>query len=951
MSGDFDRQALVSIFAAEASDNLLKIAAALSPQDRTLPSPAVLRDQFIIAHSLTGASSLYGFAGSARLAAVLEEVLDRPGEEPPEEWPETVAMLRDIVDALRTQVETIRRTGVEDASCFDQVKARHPHLLPVLPEPGRPRFAPVTASPLSEAYFNPGLGAEVFKYFIPEAEEYLETITVSLLRLEQEPGDMAITQQLFRAAHTLKGSAYTVGFQAIGDLAHYVEDVVDTIHEGGTRVTPELADILFRAVDALRLVLRREPGTLPQVRDEFEAVIGRLQKLSSKPPESLLTSLVSQGSGAGEPRDERSVEVFDWVEEERRRDGAAQEGGEETVVRVGRDRLERLLNLVGELVIGRGRLEQRLDALEQLSRQVLLYKGRMLDAVRSFEEKHAFASPTPIAGEETLSPSAILTSFGSLEFDQYDDLNVFSRRMAEISSDVGESMSQLIGSIRKAREDMGQLQHLTRGLRDEIARTRMVPIGTLFTRFQKSVREMARATGKAVRVSISGGHTEVDAAVVQRLGDPLIHLVRNAVYHGIEKPSVRETCGKSAIGTVSLHAVLRGNAVAIEVEDDGTGLDLEKIRTTAVARGILRPEQAVGMPASEALKLIYVHGFSTAEMVGDQAGRGVGMDAVKQVVERMNGQIEIETEPGVGTKFTLILPVSLLISTALIVRVGDQRYAVPLPSIREVLTPPAGAVQEVGARAVLKVGEEAIEVRPLGRMLGGDPPESDGPAPVVVLRTSRGIIGVTVDELLGRQEIVIKPLGGLNLFQASCYSGATIDPEGRVVLVIDVAHLLDDRHRRPAVPPPSSEPLLMADGHATIRGVGGGREGARILLIDDSLSVRKFVGAMLEGAGYRVETAADGEEGMRKATTEAFQLILTDLELPKVNGYELIQSLRGRPELRSTPILVMTTRAADKHRQMALSLGATAYIAKPVDERTLIREVGHWVSGVAGARA
>jgi chemosensory pili system protein ChpA (sensor histidine kinase/response regulator) len=951
MSGDFDRHALVSIFAAEASDNLLKIAAALSPQDRTLPSPAVLRNQFIIAHSLTGASSLYGFAGSARLAAVLEEVLDRPGEEPPEEWPETVAMLRDIVDALRTQVETIRRTGVEDASCFDQVKARHPHLLPVLPEPGRPRSAPVTAPPLSEAYFNPALGAEVFKYFIPEAEEYLETITVSLLRLEQEPGDMAITQQLFRAAHTLKGSAYTVGFQAIGDLAHYVEDVVDTIHEGGTRVTPELADILFRAVDALRLVLRREPGTLPQVREEFQVVIGQLQLLSSKPPESLLTSLVSQGPGAEEPRDERSAEVFDWVEEERRRDGAAQEGGEETVVRVGRDRLERLLNLVGELVIGRGRLEQRLDALEQLSRQVLLYKGRMLDAVRSFEEKHAFASPTPIAGEEALSPSAILTSFGSLEFDQYDDLNVFSRRMAEISSDVGESMSQLIGSIRKAREDMGQLQHLTRGLRDEIARTRMVPIGTLFTRFQKSVREMARATGKAVRVSVSGGHTEVDAAVVQRLGDPLIHLVRNAVYHGIEKPSAREVCGKSAIGMVSLHAVLRGNAVAIEVEDDGTGLDLEKIRTTAVARGILRPEQAVGMPASEALKLIYVHGFSTAETVGDQAGRGVGMDAVKQVVERMNGQIEIETEPGVGTKFTLILPVSLLISTALIVRVGDQRYAVPLPSIREVLTPPAGAVQEVGARAVLKVGEEAIEVRPLGRMLGGDPPESDGPAPVVVLRTSRGIIGVTVDELLGRQEIVIKPLGGLNLFQASCYSGATIDPEGRVVLVIDVAHLLDDRRRRPAVPPPSLEPLLMADGHATIRGVGGGREGARILLIDDSLSVRKFVGAMLEGAGYQVETAADGEEGMRKATTEAFQLILTDLELPKVNGYELIQSLRGRPELRSTPILVMTTRAADKHRQMALSLGATAYIAKPVDERTLIREVGHWVSGVAGARA
>src|SRR3989338_9174319 len=357
--------------------------------------------------------------------------------------------------------------------------------------------------------------------------------------------------------------------------------------------------------------------------------------------------------------------------------------------------------------------------------------------------------------------------------------------MTEVSADVGEVMAQLNASIRKAREDMGLLQQLTTDLRDEIARTRMVPIGALFTRFQKAVREMARTVGKPVEVVFSGANTEVDACIVQRLADPLIHIMRNAVAHGIEPAAARAAAGRSETGTVYLTAFNRGNTVVIEIEDDGAGLNAEKIKAKAVALGLVPPERASSMLSAETINLIYLPGFSTVEAVGDQAGRGVGMDVVKRGIADMNGQIEIETEPGIGTKFTLNLPLTLLISTALMVRVGDQRYALPLPSIREILVPPAGAIDNISGTPVLQLGAgEAIEVKSLAHLLGAEALSHDGPAPIVVIRTAKGVLGLEGDGLLGLHEIVIKTLRSLRLFQGSCYSGATIDPEGRVILVI-----------------------------------------------------------------------------------------------------------------------------------------------------------------------
>lgn len=988
MGGELDRHGLIGIFAAEAEDGLHKIWRALNPKKGAIPNPASLHELFIVGHSVRGASAQYGFPSVAALAEILESALERAGSASSGgEWPAVVAMLRDLVGTLRKQIDVISKTDAEEPGCFAAWTARYPGVTAAQPFPSAQaplegvqladdtsatvalpsvddvipesivHPPPVSSQPaaeepaatdiLTDSYLLPELDAEVMSFFAPEAHEYIETIEASLLKLEKEPTDAETIHKLFRAAHTLKGSAFTVGFQCIGDLTHHVEDFMGAVREGKQQVTSEATDIIFKAIDVVKALMKRDSKILEQIRGDFASAKRRLAQLehvasSAEAPEAAAAAAPVGQAGTERRKADRAQDA-----------GAAESktATEQSVIRVSKERLERLLNLVGELVISRGRLEQRLLALEQFANQVQMTKGKMVEAVRSFEEKHAFNVPTSsasAAGGASGASLPVTSDFGGLEFDRYDDFNILARRMAEVSTDVGEVMAQLSGSIKRAREDMGLLQRLTLDMRDEIARARIVPIGTPFTRFKRAVREMARATGKDVELVTSGEQTEVDTAVVERLVDPLVHMVRNSVFHGIEKTEVRVACGKPAKGTVYLHAAHRGNSVVIEVEDDGGGLDVEKIKTKAVAIGLIRPEQAPDLPYADTLKLIFLPGFSTADQVGDQAGRGVGMDVVKRVIESMNGQIDIETEKGIGTKFTLSLPFTLLISTALLVRVGAERYAIPLSSIREVVLANPGAVQDVGGRPILQIGDEALEVRSLGRLLGLGDSKVEGARPVLVARGATGVTGLAVDELLGRQEIVVKTLGTLRPFQQSYFGGASIDPEGHVVLVLDIGRLLAGRTVE--LPGPAfAQPLLSADGSEageTAGGAGGGP--TRILLIDDSLSVRKFVGRMLERAGYEVETAVDGEDGVKKATARRYSVIITDLEMPKLNGYEVLQTLRQRSNTKSTPIMVMTTRAGEKHQQAAMSLGASGYLTKPVEERALVAAVEQWIGRTAG---
>ena len=977
---------VLSYFAPEADEYLQTLEVLTNRLKENPGDPETIQSLYRTAHTLKGSAHTIGFKVIGDIAHPVEAcmIAVRDGK---------IAVSSAMLSSIGDAVGLIRLLMKRDEAKLDQLRHDVPDLTHTLQEiqEGRPVGAPAPAGAPSQApapapakvatavleppaetapnaaaagpsltdeYLMPQLDPEVLSYFAPEAQEYLESLEAQLLRLEKEPQNPDLINQLFRTAHTLKGSAYTVGFQSIGDLTHYIEDFMGAVREGRVKVQPGHTDVLLRSVDVVRLLMRRDPTLTGTVRQRFAAAMKGLKQLEqTSTAVETVTKAVPVEAAAPAQTPEPAVEAKAQPEADPAK-GKDVGGEDREVIRVSRDRLERLLNLVGELVIGRGRLEQRLRVLEQLSQQVLACRVRLIDSVRSFEEKHTFTLPasTGSSDQGKGTPSAAMTQglsdFGSLEFDKYDDFNILARRISEVTADISESMTQLSGSIRRSHEDMSQLQQLTLGMRDEIARARMVPIGTPFTRFRRATREMARSTGKEVSLVTSGEHTEVDTGVVERLVDPLVHLVRNAVYHGIEPAALRVSKGKPATGTIYLHASHRGNAVLIEVEDDGAGLDIEKIRAKAVERGLVRSDIAKNMPEAEAIKFIFLPGFSTADHVGDQAGRGVGMDVVKRVIESMNGHIDVESVRGVGTKFTLHLPLTLLIATALMVRCGEERYGIPLPSVREVTMLTAGSLQQMGERSMLHIGEEAIDVQPLQQLVyrNGSARVEVG-KPVVIVRTGTGPIGLAVDELLGRQEIVIKPIGALKSLERSTFGGATIDPEGRVVLVLDPARLVSGGEKAVAPLEASSEigtgeatdtPFEEAPAQPAVE--------QKILLIDDSLSIRKFVGRMLETAGYEVDTAVDGEEGLRKASAKNYRLILTDLEMPKLNGYEVIQALRSRPQTQQTPIIVMTTRAGDKHRQMALNVGASSYIAKPVEERALIQELERWIGQESPAR-
>jgi chemosensory pili system protein ChpA (sensor histidine kinase/response regulator) len=930
MSSEFDRQGFIGIFVTEASEAMDVLTKTLHPLDGTTPTPIQLQEQYVWAHKIRGASALYGYVGLALMATLLESTLEEAQSIEESHWPKALEIIRGIVNSFESQLKVIATGGTEDPSISARWKDEVSGLFPVLSN-----AMPPEAASFAPGYIVPALDAEVLSYFIPEAQEYLEALESQLLRLEKGQHSPEVIDQLFRTAHTLKGAAYTVGFQSIGDLTHFVEDFMGAVREGRVKILPGHTDVLLRSVDVVRLLMRRDSRSLDLLRRKFAVAIQELKQLNQP-----TTEVVESGSAIhrGKALVEQESHDQEKVEPAKASDGTITEDSD--VIRVSRERLERLLNLVGELVIGRGRLEQRLCTLEQLAQQVLAYKGQLVKSVHTFEEKHAFillsaaSCPAPDLSQGVTN----LGGSGSFEFDRYDDFNILARHLKEITSDISESMTQLNSSISRSHEDMSHLAQLTLSMRDEIARARMVPIGTPFTRFHRATREMARATGKEVRLITSGDQTEVDTAVVERLVDPLIHLVRNAVYHGIEPASIRASKGKSAAGTIYIHAVHRGNVVLIEVEDDGAGLDVEKIRAKAIERGLISPVVARSMSESEVIKFIFVPGFSTAEKIDSQAGRGVGMDVVKRAVESMNGHIDVETVRDVGTKFTLSLPLTLLIATALMVRAGGERYAIPLPAVREVTMLTTGVHQRMGERSILHIGDEAIEVQPLQQILNRRSMPVEIGKPVVIVRTADGMIGLLVDELLGRQEIVIKPLGSLKSLDRSSFGGATIDPEGRVILVLDPVRLLVRQTHATAVPVVSRD--AAADSPAPyIKALEPKAAERLLLLIDDSLSIRKFVGRMLESAGYEVETAVDGEEGLRKASTQNFQVIITDLEMPKLNGYEVIQRLRSRPQTQQTPIIGMSSKAGDKHRQMAREIGASSYIIKPVEEGALIEEV------------
>jgi len=443
-------------------------------------------------------------------------------------------------------------------------------------------------------------------------------------------------------------------------------------------------------------------------------------------------------------------------------------------------------------------------------------------------------------------------------------------------------------------------------------------------------KEAARAAGKQVRVETLGETVELDTSVIEQIVDPLLHLVQNAIGHGIESAAERRALGKPPIGAVTLSAAHQGGAVVLEVADDGRGIDPDLVRRRAVARGFVGAEMAAALTDREAIDLIFLPGFTTATAVTTASGRGVGMDVVRTNVRRLNGEIDVTSTMGEGTRFTLRLPLTVLVSEALLVRVGPETFAAALNAVHVVTALSPDRIKAGPHGEAVTVGDDVVDLVSLAAVLGLPESPRGQRRPALVLRAGGRLLAVEVDEVLHKQDIVIKPLGGF-LEGAGPYAGATVTADGRVVLLLDalgVAERVASKVR--------GERATGAAEAATAASPAR----KRVLLVDDSISVRRFVGQMLEKAGFDVITAADGADAISRLGESSFDALVTDLEMPRVNGYELIDDVRRRTSTRTLPVIVLTTRAGDKHVALARQLGVEHYVTKPVEEQTFVALVG-----------
>ena len=992
------QQEFVEVFLTEASDHLQFLREYAGVLQDPYPSPEVMDCLYVAAHTLEGASAMYGYPLFSEVAGKLSHIFQYAMNATigPEASGALVEFISEGVAVLESDLLFISNNSIEAAEDIAAFKERYPFAFqaPVAESPVSSAPAGSDQSPVESAATAPwaeelpadgDVPDEILEFFVPEAEEHLQVVTDCLLALETSANPEDI-HRLFRAMHTVKGSAAQVGLQRIARVAHRAEDLVGRLRDGQLRPSAEIVDICLEAVDALKKFLYRqwpdddamkaavnpllariarlapeegEFGASAEAPASEEFVPAEIQAPSAQPVVSPSFPVVSQPALASVTPAEAALVAVAAASGEAAVEGEVTLAGKKELaampqsksVRIALDRLDRMMNAVGELVINRTRMMGRVAELERLADVLNFSKGRMSEKVSEFQEKHEFSRlSSPMAAPAPASYPAFGSSFSEfsstadpdfseLEMDRYDDFNILSRSLTEISADITEVLTQLGGFVRRVDSDIDEFSKLAHRLQDEITQARMVPIGNLYTRISRTARDASKASGKPVELTLAGAETELDNNIIQQISDPLVHLVRNAVAHGLEKTEDRSQAGKSIQGNVAVRAYHRGNHIYIEVEDDGRGIDYARVRNTAIEAGLVAPEDAGRLTDRDLLEFLFHPGFSTAPKKTELAGRGVGLDVVRANLASLNGEVDIETELGKGTRFTLKVPLTLIISQALFVRCGTSTFALPLAGVEEIRRLNQAEIEEVGGKLLTRVRGVVTEVLRLDAQLGLDPVEPvNGWYRMVIVNLAGRHVGLVVEEVLGKDEIVIKGLGDY-LRNVKLFPGATIAPNGALILLIDVNRLIagESIERRPLMAAATAR--VFAPGAAAV--AAGAIPAAAVeavpaekvvVLADDSISVRKFVGRMLEKAGYRVRLASDGLEALEIVTQNRCDLLVTDLEMPRTNEYELMAHLRQDPASRVLPVMVVTSRAGAKHRERALKEGASAFMTKPVQE-------------------
>ncbi|MFP5397559.1 MAG: Hpt domain-containing protein [Gammaproteobacteria bacterium] len=773
--------------------------------------------------------------------------------------------------------------------------------------------------------------AELFPIFEEEAQELLPQLASRLREWVRRPADAGAAAACMRTLHTLKGGARLAGAMRLGELAHRLETAIEhllargDVHVADVEALQSRGDTLGTVFEALR------GGTTPAepiapaapLRAEPIAVDAQAPAVAPTPaaPSAIDWSHFLHASvPVGAAPSEASAAVA----------GA---------VRVRVPLLDRLVNHAGEVSITRSRIEADVGQLKTSLVDLTDNLERLRRQLRDLE----LQAETQIASRMEQAKAAA-QDFDPLEFDRFTRFQELTRMMAESVNDVATVQRSLQRALQSAEDDLAAQARLTRDLQDDLLRTRMVEFESLAERLYRVVRQAAKETGKQVRLDIVGGSIEVDRGVLDRMTPAFEHLLRNCVTHGVESPERRAAAGKDTAGQITVTLTHEGNEVGIEFRDDGGGLDLARIRARGEALGLIAP----GAPAADdaIAQLIFTPGFSTAEQVTELAGRGVGMDVVRSDVVAMGGRIETATAAGQGTRFKLVLPLTTAVTQVVMLRCADTRVAVPSTLVDAVRRVPAELVESACVDGEIELGGERLPFYWLGALLhtGARSAARGRHATLVVVRSAQQRVVLHVDEVLGNQEAVVKNLGP-QLSRLPGLAGMTLLASGAPALIYNPVALAavygEGAHARMRAAALAA-PEVPADAAPVERA-------PLVLVVDDSLTVRRVTQRLLVREGYRVALAKDGLEALERLAEEKPAVVLSDIEMPRMDGFDLVRNLRGDARWRGLPVIMITSRIAQKHRDVAAELGVDHYLGKPYAEEDLLALVARHVAAPVAA--
>jgi chemosensory pili system protein ChpA (sensor histidine kinase/response regulator) len=781
---------------------------------------------------------------------------------------------------------------------------------------------PLTSADLA-LDIGPDVDATLLDAFMNDSPPQAAEVTRSISGWLAAPAQTELLRNAKRAAHTLKGSANILGIRGVAKLAHRLEDVLEICEADARAPAAHRARALVTAADCLVQLVAAVAG-------------------EDAPPDHTLSVIQQLDSARDNDCAAEPVQIAPApaiVAPAAASEGSPARAEARAMTRVPTALLDELVRMVGELTIKIGEMDQELKATAADSRQLvdqdLAIQKRLFELENSVDIR-GVAARHKLHAVPSAPASSFNAQFDSLEMDQYNEVQSITRALLEETTDardlglgIKDEIAGLAGILHQQQRLMRELAHLT-------SQTRMAPVETIVPRLQRNVRQTAAATGKQAQLVIVGQEILVDAEVLNQLTEPLLHILRNAVDHGLEYPDERENLGKPRAGTITLTVTRRGQVVTVQVADDGRGLDLRDIRSRAVERGLLAAD---AMPTdAEIARLTLLPGFSTRDMVTEISGRGVGLDVVATRLRALAGAVDIRSRQGQGMTIELRFQASLVATHALFVRDGGQVFGIASHAVQRAV--PAVAMELVREGGVLYAEFDAHrypahELSSLTGLAPGTAPERRN---LVVADSDNGPIGLLVDAILDAGELVTRPAGKY-LKRIPGVAGIGMSGDGSVIPLLDVAELA----RSPR------EHSMRAAAEAQSKAQGLRR--SRVLVVDDSLSVRRAIGSLLEDQGYDIVLARDGIEAIKAMEVARPDVVLTDLEMPNMNGLELAAHVRSRAELAQLTVIMITSRSMDKHRRQAMSAGVNIFLNKPFSDHELLQHVAEAVTGRAAMRA